>query len=444
MTRVPQEETFQLSGAEAARRIAQRRLTSVEYVEACLNRIALRDADVRAWAHVDGPGAVAQARRCDQLAPRSPLHGVPIGLKDIIDTADLPTSCNSPIYAGHRPPADASCVAQLRDAGCVILGKTVTTEFASSVPAGTRNPHNLGHTPGGSSSGSAAAVADAMVPIALGTQTGGSVIRPAAFCGVVGYKPSFGSIGRAGIKFVAETLDTIGVHARSVEDVALTGHILSGRPLPDFERRRAAPRVGLFRTAHWNDLERSAQAELDRVAALLEARGAHVFAFRLQPAEGRLMAAHATIMAFEAARLFAWECSNHADRISPALRDQYADGRAIPRADYENARSLVVASQRQIAAQLTDVDFLLTPSAPGEAPSGFKTTGHSLFNRLWSLLGLPCLSLPSGKGASGLPLGIQMVGAFNADTALLECGHWLEGVIRSNEPSSAVSMSDAA
>ena len=438
------EAVLELSGAEAARRIAQRKLTSVELVEACLHRIAQRDGDVRAWEHVGAAGALAQARRCDQIASRSPLHGVPIGLKDIIDTADLPTSYNSPIYAGHRPPWDASSVALLRDAGCVILGKTVTTEFASNVPARTRNPRNFAHTPGGSSSGSAAAVADAMVPIALGTQTGGSVIRPAAFCGIVGYKPSFGSIGRAGLKFVAESLDTIGVHARAVEDVALTGHLLSGRPLPNFERPRAAPRVGFFRTAYWNDLEVAAQGELNRVAALLERLGARVEGFQLKPAETRLMDAHATIMAFEAGHLFAWECANHPDRISPALLEQYASGRAIPRVEYELARNFVVASQREVAAQLAEFDFLLAPSTPGEAPPGFTTTGHSLFNRLWSLLGLPCVTLPSRTGPRGLPLGVQLVGAFNCDNALLEHGHWLEGAMRSNEPRSTVAIGDTA
>src|SRR5687767_9811324 len=219
----------EMTAAEAARRIAARELTSEALVAACLERIAQREDEVRAWAHLDRAQALAQARARDREPVRGPLHGIPFGIKDVIDTADMPTEYNSPIYRGHRPRADAAAVALLRRAGCVILGKTATTEFANNHPAATRNPRNPKHTPGGSSSGSAAAVADGMVPLALGTQTGGSVIRPAAYCGTAACKPSFGSVNRAGLKFVSESLDTIGVFGRTVEDLALALHVLTLR-----------------------------------------------------------------------------------------------------------------------------------------------------------------------------------------------------------------------
>ena len=229
----------QFSATQAAREIAAGRLTSETLVRACLARIAEREPTVQAWAFLDAELAIEQARACDRGPRRGVLHGVPVGVKDVIDTADMPTAYNSAIYAGHRPHADAACIAAARRAGAVILGKTETTEFANTHPARTRNPYNLSHTPGGSSSGSAAAVADQMVPFAFGTQTGGSTIRPAAFCGIVGYKPTFNTINRAGLKIVAESLDTIGTHARTVEDAALLACATSGRPLPDFARNKA-------------------------------------------------------------------------------------------------------------------------------------------------------------------------------------------------------------
>ena len=259
----------QISATQAAREIAAGRLTSEALVRACLSRITEREAHVQAWAFLDPERAIAQARACDRGPRRGPLHGVPIGVKDVIDTADMPTAYNSPIYANHQPRADAACVAAVRRAGAVIMGKTETTEFANNHPARTRNPHNLGHTPGGSSSGSAAAVADFMVPLAFGTQTGGSTIRPSAFCGVVGYKPTFNTINRAGLKIVAESLDTIGLHARTVEDVALLATAASGRPMPEFGRRGVTPRVGLYRTPHWDKTDEATRNLIARVDVYL-------------------------------------------------------------------------------------------------------------------------------------------------------------------------------
>jgi Asp-tRNA(Asn)/Glu-tRNA(Gln) amidotransferase A subunit family amidase len=235
-------------------------MKSEKLVAACLERIAQREREVHAWAFIDPERALAEARERDREAPRSPLHGVPVGIKDVIDTADMPTEYNSPIYRGHQPKWDAACVALLHRAGYVILGKTATTEFANNHPAATRNPHNLAHTPGGSSSGSAAAVGDGMVPLALGTQTGGSVIRPGAYCGVAACKPSFGSINRAGLKFVSESLDTIGVFARKVDELAPLLHILTGRAIT--EGQKSKPRIGLCRTPRWRDADAETQANL--------------------------------------------------------------------------------------------------------------------------------------------------------------------------------------
>ncbi|HUF81031.1 MAG TPA: amidase, partial [Burkholderiales bacterium] len=273
-------EPHKLSAAEAARRIANGELTSAALVAACLERIAARENDVQAWAFLDPELALGQARALDRERPRSALHGVPVGIKDVIDTADMPTEYNSPIYRGHRPKWDAACVALLRRAGCVILGKTATTEFANNHPAKTRNPLRLTHTPGGSSSGSAAAVADHMAPLALGTQTGGSTIRPAAYCGVVSCKPSFNSINRAGLKFVAESLDTIGLFARCPEDVALALHVLSGRALPDFGATASGkPRIGLVRTPRWQEADAATRAAIEDAAARLAKAGAQVAEF---------------------------------------------------------------------------------------------------------------------------------------------------------------------
>src|SRR5687767_11728274 len=254
-------------------------MKSEKLVGACLERISEREAEVHAWAWINPEKALAEARQRDREAPRSALHGVPVGIKDVIDTADMPTEYNSPIYRGHQPKWDAACVALLRRAGCVILGKTVTTEFANNHPAQTRNPHNLEHTPGGSSSGSAAAVGDRMVPLALGTQTGGSVIRPGAYCGVAACKPSFGSINRAGLKFVSESLDTIGVFARTAGELAPLLHVLTGRAL--FQQQTAKPRIGFCRTPRWRDADSETHANVERAAQVLSKAGARVSDFDL-------------------------------------------------------------------------------------------------------------------------------------------------------------------
>ncbi len=399
-------------------------MKSEALVAACLERIAQRESEVHAWAYLDPKRALEEARQRDRETPRSPLHGVPVGIKDVIDTADLPTEYNSPIYRGHRPKADAACVALLRRAGCVILGKTVTTEFANNHPAETRNPHNLKHTPGGSSSGSAAAVADRMVPLALGTQTGGSVIRPAAYCGVAGCKPSFGSINRAGLKFVSESLDTIGVFARSVEDLALTLHILTLRPLIEFDVDK--PRVGLCRTPRWQDADGETQANLERAAQALARAGARVSDFELPAGSQALFDRHAAIMGYESARALAWEQTAFPAQISASLRPRLEAGWRVTREDYDEVRGIARVCRRRLAEMQRDVDFLLTPSSASAAPASLASTGDPVFNRAWTLFGVPCVTLRFGAAASGLPLGVQLVGAFDQDMPLLAWARWAE------------------
>jgi Asp-tRNA(Asn)/Glu-tRNA(Gln) amidotransferase A subunit family amidase len=420
---------LQLSAADAAREIRAGRLTSEFLVAACLERIASHERELAAWAHVAADAALARARALDREPSRGPLHGVPVGVKDIIDTADMPTEYNSPIYRGHRPRADAAAVALLRRAGCVILGKTVTAEFANLHPPATRNPRNRAHTPGGSSSGSAAAVADRMVPLALGTQTGGSVIRPAAFCGVVGLKPGFGSINRAGVKPVAETLDTVGLFANTVEDAALALSVLSGRPIPDFSAKVAPPRIGFARTSRWRDADAATHAALESAARRLAAAGAKVVDAALPDSVEALFDAQGLIMNYEAARALAWEQAQHREAISATLRKRLDDGWAVTRERYDGARQIARDARHKFAELMRGCDLLLTPSAPGEAPKGFASTGNSLFNRLWTLLGVPCVTLPCGTGPSGLPLGIQLVGSIEQDTALIAHAQWAAGVL---------------
>jgi Asp-tRNA(Asn)/Glu-tRNA(Gln) amidotransferase A subunit family amidase len=419
-----------LGAAEAARRIERGELTSEKLVAACLERIAEREAAVKAWAFLDPEQALAQARALDRGPRRGPLHGVPFGVKDVIDTADLPTEYNSPIYKGHRPKADAASVAALRAAGAVLLGKTVTTEFANNNPSHTRNPHNPAHSPGGSSSGSAAAVADAMVPFALGTQTGGSVIRPAAYCGAAGLKPSFGSINRAGLKFVSESLDTIGIFARHAEDLALALEAASGRTAPNFAAPMGKPRVGLCRTPRWADADAATQANLEAAAERLGKAGARVRPFDLMGSEA-LFDRHKQIMGFESARALAWEYANHPDKISASLKPRLDDGWKVTRAQYDEMRGIARNCRRGLADAMRDVDFLLTPSAPAEAPAlELGTTGDPVFNRAWTLLGVPCVTLPFGKGPRGLPLGVQLVGAVDADMTLIAWARWAEPALR--------------
>jgi amidase len=415
-----------ISATEALMRLNAGTITAEALVRSCLDRIAERDTVVQAWVSKDPDAALAQARTIDDTGSRGPLAGIPFAVKDVIDTCDLPTQYNSPIYRGYRPAADASCVALTRNAGGIVLGKTVTTEFASRVPGPTRNPHNPEHTPGGSSSGSAAAVADFMVPLAFGTQTGGSVIRPATYCGVVGYKPSFGTINCAGLKHLSESLDTIGVMARSIEDCALLVSVTSGRAIPDFATS-LTPRIGVCHTSRRDDASEETHELIDRIATLLSKHGAHVQVLELPTEFDRLYDDQPTISGFEAARAFGHERRAHAELLSDHLRNMVDTFSNRPRAEYAEAMRRARELRRAFSRVLRDAeaDVLLTVAAPGEAPKGISSTGNALFNRNWTLLGVPCVTLPVGRGPLGLPLGVQLVADYDGDERLLACAHWV-------------------
>ena len=413
-----------LTASEAAARLEADSLTAETLVRDCLDRAEAR-ASVKAWVWLDQELALAQARAADRAGRPGLLKGVPVGVKDVIDTYDMPTQHGSPIYRGNRPFADAACVALTRAAGGVILGKTVTTEFANRHPRETVHPHNPAHTPGGSSSGSAAAVADFQVPIGFATQTGGSTIRPAAFCGVIGYKPSFGEFSRVGIKMQCHNLDTLGIICRSLDDLALMRAALQVQPRRPVDRRSAAPRIGFCRTPEWDRADADTHALLERTASRLAAAGAAVEDVTLTPAD--ILDHQRRIFEFEAARNYAYEYEMHGDKLSPALRDGLlAPGRALPLAAYIEAIETAEMFRRYLDDLFTEFDVLLTPSAVGEAPEGLGSTGDARFNAIWTLAWTPCVTLPAGSGGKGLPLGVQLVGARFGDEALLDAAAWVE------------------
>ena len=416
----------QLSAAEAVAQLASGALTAEALTRACLERAEERKS-VKAWTWLDPEQALAQARAADRAGRPGLLAGLPIGVKDIIDTADMPTGHGSPIYHGNRPFADAACVALLRMAGAVILGKTVTTEFANRFPGITVNPHNPAHTPGGSSSGSAAGVADFQVPAALGTQTGGSVIRPAAFCGVIGYKPSFGEFSRGGIKLQCHNLDTLGILCRSLDDLALLRAALIGMPHRKVNRDAGAPRIGVCRTPVWDAAEPATQALIERGTDRLAKAGATVTDVSFVPEFAGILDHHRRIFNFEAARNYAYEYEEHHDQVSQVLRDTVlTPGRELPLEAYVEAIETAEAFRRHLDDLFGEVDMLLTPSAAGEAPEGLGSTGDPSFNSIWTLAWTPSVTLPAGPGPRGLPLGIQLVGPRFRDEALLDAAAWVE------------------
>jgi Asp-tRNA(Asn)/Glu-tRNA(Gln) amidotransferase A subunit family amidase len=416
-----------LTAIEAARRIAERRLTAEALVGSYLERIATRESIVGAWQFLDREQATATAKNRDAEPPRGPLHGIPIAVKDLIDTADMPTAYGSAIYRGHRPSADAACVALARAAGAIVLGKTVTTEFAAFTPGKTTNPRNPAHTPGGSSSGSAAAVADRMVPLGIGTQTAGSVIRPAAYCGCVGFKPSFGLLSRVGIKALAESLDTLGLFAGNVGDAAfLAGVLAERRALFRLAEPLRPPRFGFYRTPMWDEAERETATALDRARAALEQAGAAVEELAIAPEHRGLTAAQNQIMGYEMTRALAYERIEHGAELSPRLAQQLDAGLAVAAEDYDAAISEAAAARAGLDRFFAGCDAVLVPAAPGEAPAGLGYTGNPVFNRMWTLLGVPCVTVPARWAANGLPTGVQLVGRVRDDARLMAAAAFLE------------------
>jgi Asp-tRNA(Asn)/Glu-tRNA(Gln) amidotransferase A subunit family amidase len=428
-----------LSALDLARRIEAGELTPRAVFARCVEAIAARDKDVGAFVvyldtwekavgALDDPGLTASA--LDGPLTSSRLRGLPVAFKDIFATADLPTQYGSPIYAGYRPRADAAAVALTRRAGGVVIGKTVTTEMASMVPAGTRNPHNLEHTPGGSSSGSAAAIAAGMVPLAFGTQTAGSVIRPAAFCGVAGFKPSYRLIPLVGVKDVAWHLDTAGLFGAGTADVAFAAAEILQRDLRVDRAAPAAPRIALVRSHLWPQATPAMQNALETAARIAQAAGATVRDVTLPKLLEDAWAAQFIIQDYETFRALAFEYDRHRDLIGKQLREQLDRGSAISADAYDAARRTASRARQVFADTMADHDVILTPSAPGAAPHGLATTGDPAFNRLWTLLGTPCINVPGLFDNAGLPLGIQIVGRFGRDKAALEAALFVEEAIK--------------
>src|ERR1041384_3044519 len=415
-------DLFRLSASEAAAGIREKKFTSEDLTRSCLERIKAREAQVKAWVHLDRDFALAQARECDRSTVRGPLHGVPFAAKDIMDTADLPTEYGSPIYKGNRPAADAACVALSRAAGGVLLGKTVTTEFASRAPLGkTMNPHNPEHTPGGSSSGSAAAVGDFMVPLGFGTQTVGSVIRPAAFCGCIGYKPSYGEISTQGVKQNTASFDTVGLFARAVEDLALFRAAVTGftpKPLASISVNDL--RIGVSRTMFWDRAEEYTKSFLEKAASALAKAGAKVSDFELGKPFEQFEAMGRRINDYEFSRGLTWERTRHWNELSDLQRDKLAGWLNISSEQYREAEAVLAHCRAELAGRMKELDLLLTPSAPGQAPKGLASTGDTSFNILSTWTYTPCITLPVFTGPSGLPVGIQLIGHRNEDHRPLE------------------------
>ena len=416
----------EMSATEIVRRITADEITAEAVVNACLERIAARESSVHAWASLDPELARHQARALDRGRSRGPLHGVPIGVKDVLDTADLPTEMGSPIYRGHRPKADAACVALARTAGAVVLGKTVTAEFAGMAPGPTTNPHNPAHTPGGSSSGSAAAVADCMVPVAFGTQTGGSILRPASYCGVFGYKPTFGTFSRVGLKLAAETLDTIGLLARSLDDIELFTDVMVGRQPQPARLLATAPRIGLCRTAWWDNAQPETVQALEDAARELRAAGAQVREITLpDDFAGLRKAARESVNCYERSKGMAWEWQTHKDLISAQLQRCIQQGLETKYEDYLAAIALGESCRTRLDDIFAGFDVLLAPCVNGEAPEGLGHTGAPEFQAIWTIVHVPAMSLPTHRGPRALPVGIQLIGQRHKDEHLFACARWI-------------------
>lgn len=425
-----------LSVRELASQVANGSLSAEAVMLACLTRIAERDPDVQAWQHLDAQVALTQACLMDARGPdKGLLAGVPMGVKDLMDTTDMPTEYGSPIYAGHRPTVDAAVVAGARALGAVFPGKTVTTEFATFQPGKTRNPRSPAgarHTPGGSSSGSAAAVAAGMVPVALGTQTAGSIVRPAAYCGVVGYKPTHAMLPLAGIKPLSPSLDTVGVFARTVDDAAYT----AGALMNDTELAGAAQaalssplRVGVCKTPHWSRADQDTHAAMQQAVNALQQAGVQIVEFDLPAICEGLTQAQIDIMAFEAAAAFTPEARSMASGFSPAFARLLETGRAVNPAAFRAALEMADRARSAFQDAMDGLDALIAPSTEGVAPAGLEATGDPIFCRMWTLLGSPCVHVPTGVGAYNLPVGVTVTGARYADVRVLSVAHQLETLL---------------
>ena len=413
------------TATEIVAAIGAGRTTCEAVTRACLDRIAAREKDVQAWAYVNADQAIAAARAIDNSSSKGPLAGVPFGVKDIVDTEDMPTEWGTPIHKGRRPERDAACVALSRKAGGMLLGKTVTTEFANLHAGPTRNPHDLSRTPGGSSSGSAAAVADFMAPLAIGTQTTGSTIRPASFCGVIGYRPTWGEHRLHGVMEASGSLDSLGILARSVEDVALFRDVLLGivpEPIPKLDR---PPHIAVCKSHVWDRFEPNSRTLVEDAALRLARSGAHVSEFELPADFERLNEAHRWISSFEFARTFTWEIENHWDEISDTLRGgRLKDGIGGDFDRYIASKRIAEECRIRLDDLWGDIDVLLTPAAFGEAPVGFQAFEGVPMFQLWTILHVPAIALPVFRGPAGMPIGAQLLARRHDDRNLFACAQW--------------------
>lgn len=417
-----------LSAVDVMAQLRTRELGAREYAQALLERVHRREPEVRAWTHLDETQLLSQADAADRAlasgAAPGTLHGLPVGVKDIIDTADMPTENGTVLHQGRRPADDAVVVSRVRAAGALVMGKTVTTELATYAPGKTRNPHDASRTPGGSSSGSAAAVAAGMVPLAIGTQTNGSVIRPASFCGVVGFKPTATWIPRTGILQQSPSLDQVGVFARSVDDAALLVQCIAGRDLAGLggPAQAAPPRFGWARTPMWARMAPDAQAVFTDFVKTL---GHAVSDARLPPEAAAAYHLHRTLMEADIAHSFHGEYERGRDRLSESLRSQIERGRAVSAPEYKSALDRREAIAQAFDGILESFDAILTPAALGTAPAGLGSTGDPIMCTLWTFTGQPAITIPLLKGANGMPIGVQLVGRRNGDAALLRTARWL-------------------
>ncbi|WP_341887894.1 amidase [Variovorax sp. YR752] len=435
-----------MSAVEATGRMAAGEFSATDYAQALLQRIEQVDPQVQAWAHLDRAHVLAQAEGADERhalgEPDAALFGIPVGVKDIIDTADLPTENGTVLHAGRQPHDDAYVVRALRAAGALLMGKTVTTELATYAPGKTRNPHDPRHTPGGSSSGSAAAVAAGMVPLAIGTQTNGSVLRPASFCGVIGFKPSAGLIPRSGVLTQSPPLDAIGVFGRQVEDVALLAQVLAGHDVADPATRLRAtppllrtassdpalpPTLAWVATPFWERMAPDARAAFEELRSLLEGR---IAPFELPASAADAIGWHKLVMEADLAGSFAAEYERGREQLSASLRAQIERGRQVTAVDYRRAIARVPVLNEAFDTVFDSFDAIVTPAALGTAPEGLEATGDPIMCTLWTFLGLPCISLPLLHGANGLPIGVQLVGRLGDDARLLRTARWLTRAVQ--------------
>jgi Asp-tRNA(Asn)/Glu-tRNA(Gln) amidotransferase A subunit family amidase len=417
----------ELSFAQMALQIRTGLVTSEAIMLACIDRIEQREAEVGAFVCFDANAALASARLADQSETKGLLHGVPFAIKDIIDTNIFPTGWGTTFYDGHQPSRNASCVEMFIRAGAIPFGKTVTTEFAYFKPGKTANPHNLNHTPGGSSSGSAAAVADNMLPFGFGSQTAASLIRPAAYCGVAGYKASHGSFDLQGVMSLSPSLDTLGFLAREIEDFELARSVLCGSTPAKLIDLEAAPlRISLFRGPHWQEGSLEMRDVCNRAVNGLKSAGAQTGELACPEVFKLLTAAQKTVMGYEVAHARIFEYSRYEDQLSLQFKQLVESGLAVSRSDYESACTTRDRAARILEMMFIDTDIILTPAAPGEAPLGLDATGDPLFSRGWNLLKVPCISIPYGKGPNGLPLSVQLVARLGADDDLLAAAKWVD------------------